>query len=117
MVDADIDGSHIRTLLLTFFYRQMKPLIEKGHLYIAQPPLYSIKTNNQHTYLKDDKSLEEYLIIKIFSKITLFTNKEIKISNEELLKIKNIIKINIDNLKNLNDKYNNLTLIENLIIN
>jgi len=89
MTDADVDGAHIQTLILTLFFRHMKPLIEHGYLYIAQPPLFQLKSKGKEVYLEDEREMEFYLLkrgikdIKLKVSNNLYSSKDL----EQLLKI------------------------------
>ena len=85
MTDADVDGSHIRTLILTFFHKHMKEIIKAGHLYVAQPPLFKVKRGKSEVYIKDELNLDNFLIESSINDFSVFYGKQkIKVSGEPL---------------------------------
>ena len=106
MTDADVDGAHIRTLLLTFFYRQMRELIDRGHLFIAQPPLYKVARGKSEQYLKDERALEDYLIDTGLEDTTLaLSSGEIRAGND-LRKLVEDSRVIRNLLRGLHSRYN-----------
>ncbi|HMN87466.1 MAG TPA: DNA topoisomerase (ATP-hydrolyzing) subunit B [Bauldia sp.] len=105
MTDADVDGAHIRTLLLTFFYRQMKELIERGHIFIAQPPLYKVKRGSSETYLKDERALEDYLIATGLDEAVLRLSRGDDRAGRDLAAIVDEARAVVHVLKGLHSRY------------
>jgi len=105
MTDADVDGSHIRTLLLTFFYRQMPSIIEAGHLYIALPPLYKVKRGNQERYLKNETGLEDYLIDEGLQDAVLMTGDDAARGGGDLRDIVEQARVVTGILRGLHSRY------------
>ncbi|WP_342225722.1 DNA topoisomerase (ATP-hydrolyzing) subunit B [Rickettsia endosymbiont of Urophora cardui] len=116
MTDADVDGSHIRTLLLTFFYRHMPELINKGYLYIAQPPLYKVKKGASELYLKNEQALQDYLVKSVISDATLTLDNKEQLANENLEELMSKV-IKFNSLLDHASKKFNRSITEILAIN
>ncbi|MBX9805276.1 MAG: DNA topoisomerase (ATP-hydrolyzing) subunit B [Alphaproteobacteria bacterium] len=112
MTDADVDGSHIRTLLLTFFYRQMRPLIERGYLYIAQPPLYKVKRGQSEVYLKDERAMEMYLLDAAVEESRLTLANGSPIAGQDLRHLADLVLRARHGFSGLTRRVNNISLME-----
>ena len=108
MTDADVDGAHIRTLLLTFFYRQMPELVDKGHVFIAQPPLYKVARGKSETYLKDQRALEDYLIEQGLEETVLVTGGGEERAGKDLRAIVDQARGIVSLLESLHSRYSRL---------
>jgi DNA gyrase subunit B len=106
MTDADVDGAHIRTLLLTFFYRQMREIIDRGHLFIAQPPLYKVTRGKSEQYLKDERALEDYLITAGLEEAVLRSANGGEQAGEDLRRLVEEARIIRNVLAGLHSRYN-----------
>jgi DNA gyrase subunit B len=106
MTDADVDGAHIRTLLLTFFYRQMREIIDRGHLFIAQPPLYKVMRGKSEQYLKDERALEDYLITSGIEEAVLRTGAGGERAGQDLRRLVEEARITRNVLSGLHSRYN-----------
>jgi DNA gyrase subunit B len=116
MTDADVDGSHIRTLLLTFFFRQMPELVARGYLYIAQPPLYRARKGNSGVYLKDDRALEDYLIGDGASGAVLALAGDVDMAGDDLLEAVNQARVVAKLMEPLIRKVGNRHVVEQTAI-
>src|SRR5262249_37467620 len=115
MTDADVDGAHIRTLLLTFFYRQMRDIIDQGYLYIAQPPLYKVSRGKSGQYLKDERALEDYLINSGLDECVFRPASGADRARHDLLALVEEARVVRSLLRNLHSRYNR-TVVEQAAI-
>jgi DNA gyrase subunit B len=115
MTDADVDGAHIRTLLLTFFYRQMREIIDRGHLYIAQPPLYKVSRGKSEQYLKDERALDDYLVETGLDECVFKPASGADRAGRDLLSLVEDARVIRSLLRNLHSRYNR-TVVEQAAI-